>query len=321
MKNLSVYNLEFPEYIHELNLAGYKFKRITDYETAFAGLQHTVEAYGGEFSRKLNTGTHQLTATVEIPDKEKSAVLPWEKNGKFTKIQDVLLFLTLFTGRNVFVLNPGEEKYPLRPDPRHHFYGGQFRLSVRSDVKWRSKTTGELITEEKMNGQSVSDYEYLDTGLEKTINEVIVTLASKDWQDEFNGGYFLFLFRQAMIQNYIEPTFILCWTIWEHLFTVHNRNWLDNTAIEQMSGDKKVSFMLNKYFLIDVDEKARKEIKRITQARNRLVHYGIKPDNVDLKEMELVIRITEQIMAIVLKLQPSNAFNSLERLKKLLKLK
>ncbi len=94
---------------------------------------------------------------------------------------------------------------------------------------------------------------------------------------------------------------------------------MDNTAIEQMSGDKKVSFILNKYLLVDIDEKARKEVKRITQARNRLIHYGIKPDNVDLKEMELIIRLTEQIMAIVLKLQPSNAFNSVERLRALLK--
>src|SRR3990167_3927920 len=129
MKELPVYNLEFPEYVMEFNIGSYRFKRTANYEEAFAGLQHVVEVSGGEFPQKLNTGTHQQTATVEIPQKEEVAILPWIRGSKFKKLQDVLLMLTLFTGRNVFHLNPGQEKYPLRPDPRGHFYGGQFRLS------------------------------------------------------------------------------------------------------------------------------------------------------------------------------------------------
>ena len=49
MKERPVYNLEFPAYIDELNIAGYKFKRAKNYQEAFAGLQHKIEAYGGEF--------------------------------------------------------------------------------------------------------------------------------------------------------------------------------------------------------------------------------------------------------------------------------
>lgn len=314
MKELPVYNLEFPEYVNELNIVGYKFKRVKEYAKTFAELQHRINVIGCEFPIIPNTGTHQITASVELPEKESLCILPWEKNSNFTKLQDVLLFLTIFSGRNVFALNPGEEKYPLRPDPREHFYGGQFRLSVINNVRWRHKDTGEIVSDEKMNGHFIGDYLHFDNGLEITINKVLETIASKEWQKEFNGGYFLFLFRQAMKQSDIEPAFILCWTIWEHLFTLHNRNWLDNTSIEQISGDKKISFILNNYFHIDINDKARKEIKRITRARNRLIHFGIRPDDFDLKEMELVIRLTEQLISTTLKLQPSNAFNSFEKI-------
>jgi len=96
-------------------------------------------------------------------------MLPWAKESKFTKLQDILFLVTLFTGRNVFALNPGEEKYSLRPDPLCHFWGGQFRPSEQHDVKWKHKTTGEFKTAEEMKNIPVFDYDYLDMGLEKTI--------------------------------------------------------------------------------------------------------------------------------------------------------
>lgn len=321
MKELSVYNLKFPAYIHELNIADYKFKRGADYEKAFAGLQHIIEVSGSEFPEKPNTGTHQQTALVEIPGKEGPAILPWAEESNFTKLQDILLFLTLFIGRNVFVLNPGEEQYPLRPDPRGHFWGGQFRLSIRRDVKWRHRETGEFRSDKEMKTQPVSDYNYLDFGLEQTINEVMNTITTQKWLEEYGSGYFIFIFRQAMKQDDTEPAFLLCWTIWEHLFTLHNRQWLDDVSIDQTSGYNKIAFILNKYLLVKIDNAAKIEIKRIAKARNRLVHFGEIPDDVDLDEMVMFIRLTEQIMAIVLGLQPSNAFNSVEQLQDFLKIK
>jgi len=314
MTKLPVYNLEFPDYVTSLNIDGYQFERVADYEQAFVNLQHVVQVIGGEFPRNLNTGTHQQTATVTIPDIEDSAILPWGKDTKVTKLNDVLLLLTLFVGRNVFVLNPGEEKYPLRPDPRGHFWGGQFRLSAIQDIKWRCKATGDLISDTEMKGRLVADYDHLDMGLEQTINQVLNTISSQSWINTYDIGYFIFLFRQAVKQSDVEPAFLLCWTIWEHLFALHNQQWLDKTSIEQTSGYKKISFILNKYLLISVDDKARREIQRIANARNRLVHYGALPTTVDINEMQMFIRLTDQIMAIILGLQPSNAFNSVEQL-------
>lgn len=321
MSKVNIYNLEFPEYVKALSIGGYKFSRVANYAEALGELQNTVQSYGGEFNRPYKTGSHQITATVELPEKEKNATLPWDKKFKHTRLHDVLFLLSLFNGKNIFEIPNGYEKYPLRPDQRGYYYGGQFQLSAHEDIKWQNIETGELITEKEMEGRQVFEYNNIDLGLEKTINEVLITISTKDWKEEFGNGYYLFLFRQALRIHDIEPVFILCWTIWEHLFALHNKKWLDNQAIEQMSADKKISFILNKYLLVDLDDAARKEIKRITQARNRLVHFGMKPDNVDHTEMELFIRLTEQVMAITLKLKPSNLFNSFEKLKEFLKSK
>ncbi len=186
-------------------------------------------------------------------------------------------------------------------------------------MRYRHQETGELLTEKEVQGKLSYKYDYVDLGLEYTINEVISTIASEEWKKTYDDGYFIFLFRQAISQSDIEPAFLLCWTIWEHLFALNNKEWLDHVSIEQTSGEKKVAFMLNKYLLISVDDSARREIKRITKARNRLAHFGKKPDDVEIEELRLFVRLTEQIMAIVLGLKPSNAFNSIDHLNNLLR--
>jgi len=319
MKELAVYNLQFPAYINILDIAGYKFKRVANYATAFAGLQHIIKVSGSEFPIEPNTGTNRQTATVEVPDREESAILPWARESKFTKLQDVLLFLTLFTGRNVFTLNPGEEKYPLRPDPRGHFWGGQFRLSAQRDTRWRHKTTGEFKSEEEMKGVPVFDYDYINFGLERTICALLDTVNSKSWREKYGTGYFIFTFRQIVKQEILEQAFLLSWTLWEHFFALHQRHWLDDKSIEQISGDKKIAFILHYYFGQKINDFARGRIKRLTKARNRLVHFGPIPENVDIEEIKMFIRLTEQLMSIVLGLEPSNALNSFDQLQNFLK--
>lgn len=322
MKKVSVYNLEFPDYVHSLTIGDYTFERVKNYGEVVVKLQNIITSSGSEFERPLCTGTHQFTAIVELPEKEKPSVLAWTK-GNFTQFHDVLLLLTLFTGRNVFAINEKEDGLPLRPDPRGHFWGGQLRLSLENNVWWRNKKTNKLISEEQMQKEKkqVWDYDHLDLGLEKTLNNILQTISSKEWANQYDGGYFLFTYRQTLQQQYIDQAFVLCWTIWEHLFTLSNKAWLDDTTIEQISGDKKIAFIYNRYLLVDIDSQARKEIKRITGARNRLIHYGKIPTNVDIKEMILFVRLTEQIMAIILGLQPSNVFNSTESLQDFLKRK
>ncbi len=311
---MEIFNLEFPPYINELTIGDYLFKRVENYPEVFRSMMHLVNSTGSEFNTNVQTGSHQITATVKLPEKEKKCVLPWsDKN--LTQLDDVLFLLTIFTGRNVFKKN-WEDKNDIAiiQDHRIHHYGGQLHLSLSHDWLFKNKDTGELKNEEEMRNTQIFDWNKVNVGFEKSLNQVLATISSKKWQEEYEGGYFLFLFRSAIQRQIIETSFISCWTIWEHIFAIKNRKWLDNKAIEQMSGDKKIAFILNQYFLKKVDNTARRNIQRINKTRNRLVHFGIKTEQVDTKEMEMFIRLTEQLIAIILELSPSNIFNSFEKL-------
>ncbi len=311
---LEIFNLEFPPYVEELKIGDYVFERIENYKQAFDGMMCLVNSSGSEFSTKIKEGSHQITAVVNLPVKEKKSVLLWgDKN--MTQLDDILFLLTIFDDRNVFKKNwKDSNNIAIVSDHRIHQYGGQLACSIKYESRWKHATTGKLKTEEEMKGIPIFDYHQINIGFEKTINQVLELISSKQWQEEYEGGYFLFLFRSAIQRQILESSFISCWTIWEHIFAIKNRKWLDDKAIVQMSGDKKIAFILNHYFLKKIDNNARKEIQRINGTRNRLVHFGIKTEQVDFKEMEMFVRLTEQLMAIILGLSPSNIFNSFERL-------
>lgn len=325
-KEIKIYNLEFPPYINELKIGEYKFKRINKYEEAYSDLMHLVNSSGSEYSTKVKTGIHQITAIAEIPDKEKECVLPWE-NKKMKELDDVLFLLTLFTGRNVFKKDwKDEEGMAIVQDHRLHHFGGQLLLSIKYETRLKQKKSGKVITEKQLakkieanlDQDRIYDYNRINIGFEKTLNKILKTISSKEWQKEYEGGYFLFLFRSAVQRQIIETSFLLCWTIWEHIFAIKNRSWLDDRTIEQMSGEKKICFILNSYFLKNIDEVARRNILKINKTRNRLVHFGKRANQAGYKEMDMFIRLTEQLMAIVLGLSPSNVFNSFEQLDGLL---
>jgi len=100
--SIQIYNLEFPPFIEELKIGDYTFRRIDNYEYAFNNMMHLVNSEGSEFNTKVQTGNHQITATVNIPRKEQRCSLPWESDAKYTQLDDILLLLTIFTGRSVF---------------------------------------------------------------------------------------------------------------------------------------------------------------------------------------------------------------------------
>jgi hypothetical protein len=283
--NLQIFNLEFPPYIKKLKIGNYIFKRVKNYKETFDGMMCLVNSFGSEFNTQIKVGSHQITATVELPQKEKKCILPFGNNNS-TQLDDILFLLTIFTGRNVFKRDwEDSENIAIMSDHRIHQYGGQLVCSIQYDSMW-----------------------------ENNINKVLDLISSKQWQNDYEGGYFLFLFKSAIQRQIIETAFISCWTIWEHVFAIRNRKWLDNTAIEQMSGDKKIAFILNEYFLKSIDDTVRKNIQKINKTRNRLVHFGKKTEQIDYKEMEMFIRLTEQLIAVILELSPSNIFNSFEAL-------
>ena len=204
-----VFNLVFPPHVHELSIEGCVFRRADNYDEVFSRLPHLVNSSGSEHKTVVQTGGHQITATVEMPDEQSSAVLPWG-DSEPKRILDIILLLTIFTGRNVFTKNWVEDEgVAILQDHRIHQFGGELILSLPAEPRWKNKQTGDLLTDKEMEGTPIFDYDRLDIGFEKGLNEVLRLISSKEWQDEYAGGYFLFLFRQAIQRQILETAFIL----------------------------------------------------------------------------------------------------------------
>jgi hypothetical protein len=119
----------------------------------------------------------------------------------------------------------------------------------------------------------------------------------------------------------LESSFVQCWTIWEHLFAILNRNWLSKKQIHRLPAAEKIAFLLVEYALIDeMDNYSKARIESLAEIRNRLVHFGRFPERGSVHDdAVLFIRITEFIIAKILGLLPSNVFNTVEKLEDFLK--
>ncbi|SDH43949.1 hypothetical protein [Desulfosporosinus hippei] len=300
-----IYNLEFPCRCTEITIFGYKFYRVKDYEEKVKRLQHLVSRIS-EYEIKQNTGGHSFTAYVELPEQEKNAIFQWE-NENSTALQDVLLLLSLFTGREVFDVDEGfteDSNISIIADPRLNHYGGILRTSI----PYESGSYSE---------DALLSY---DIGFEKQLNRIYQLVRTDEWQENFEKGYYLILAKQALKRQILEATFIQCWTIWEHLFAVHNRNLLSDEEIRRKSSIEKISFLFGKYSLVvEISNTTKDRIRSLSQIRNKLVHFGRFPErSLVHDDADLFIRLTEFIIAKTLDLYPSNLFNTIEKLEKFL---
>lgn len=313
-----VYNLEFPFFVNEIQIGGYKFKRTSNYFEAQSRLQHLLESYRPEFRTKIQDGEHQITSIVEIPEDESLAVLEWaDRNSK--RIMDVTLLLSIFTGRSVFVDIDEDGGVAVLQDHRCYSpFGGEIILSLPKFPMCREKKTGLVSEESTMEGKSVGDYEQFDAGFEKGINSVLDLISSNEWRKKYQDGYFLFLFKQALHRQIIETTFILCWSIWEHLFALHNQSWMNPRTIETLSGKEKITFIYDYYLKNTPQVFSDPEINQLVKTRNRIVHFGRRAKEEDGDAMERFIRMTERLVAIILGLEPSFVLEGAERLRKTL---
>ena len=305
MENRSVYNLEFPTGIKQLKICQYIFNAVPDYDQVYALMPN--------YSVTQITGSHQLTATVTIPDNEENTILPFENN-KLTRLHDVLFFISIFTGRNVFIKDWEGEK-PITADHRSHTaFGGQLRLSINRDSKFKIKATGEIVDSESANGIPVWDMEWVELGFDTAIENVITHVSNEEWINIYNDGYFLFLYRDMVQWQIVERSFLTAWTIWESLFSIENRKWLSEKDLRDIKSEVKISYILHKYLGISLDGKQRNNIQLLVNARNRLVHFGKMSDTVKIPEMKMFIQTTDQIIAVILGLIPNNTLNSREHL-------
>jgi hypothetical protein len=299
-----VYNLEFPSWCPSITFFGYKFLRADNYQEQVRRLQQLTTIHS-EFEIQANTGTHAITAYVEIPDHEEKAVLQWSDNGA-TALNDLLLLLSIFTKRDVFL--SGTETIEdvegiITADPREYSGGGILRCS---------------IPYKKHHGESAPFGH--DIGFEECLNRIYLLIRSMEWQQKYRCGYFLFLGHMAFRRQPLEASFIQCWAIWEHLFAVLTEKWLSAKQIMHISATEKISYLLVEYaFKDEISDVDRKRIASLAEIRNRLVHFGRFPNRGTVyDEAVLFTKLTEFIIAKILGLAPSNVLNTMEAMEEFL---
>ena len=297
-----IYNLEFPSWCSQLHLAGYQFNRLPEYEERLKSLQHLAGGFS-EFQTEPTTGQHAITAVVEHVGPEPRATLEWSGSST-TALWDILLLLSLFTRRDVFAEPLGDDASgAIIRDPQVYAHGGILRISIPYEP--------QLTDDPPIR---------YDIGFERGLNRAYDLMCSADWRQRFRGGYFLFLANQAFRRQSLEASFIQCWTIWEHLFSVHNDLWLSTKSIRALRAAEKIAFIFARYnLLVQVDDRSRSRLGFLSTIRHRLVHFGRFPDEENVRQDALLfIRLTEWIVAMTLDLQPSNALNTQEDLEKFL---
>ena len=270
MPTHSVYNFEFPSYVDSLTLNNYKFKRVKHYAKQLGQLQHldnSIDELGGTH----NYGGHAITAEVITPTPEPRAILKWGKQG-VTHLDDILLLFSLFTGRHVWK-KEGENTI-IVADHRKYMHWEVLRQGLPA-----------IFDNDKVPR--------IDIGFEPGINRVIQYISDDKWSKKYRNGHYLFLANHAFRRQILETQFSLCYTIWEHLFSVHNDSWLEKKSIHRISGEEKMAFMLSEYRIQKDDSPPSKEI---VQTRNRLIHFGMFPNKESIKYAEKFIKTTERLI-------------------------
>jgi hypothetical protein len=295
-RELEVYNLEFEWPDEKMEIGRYTFIPKEDYLARYKQLSRAFA-----FSRQPYgavpecNGTHIATGIVVLPEEERPPVLKW-RHPDATELDDILLLLSLFTQRRVLVFEE-EDTQGIIADPREFHYGGTLALSLP-----QTKRGSALETE---YAQAIA------SGVAE-VNERIRTDA---WQCKYQGGYFLFLFFSACHRHIVETSFLLCWTIWEHLFRLHNEHWVSTKILKDINVRGKIRFILTEYGLREkISKQDEKSVNRLTLIRHRLSHDGTFAESDDVKAAVLFIRLTEFVIAKILGLEPSDVFSQRERL-------
>jgi hypothetical protein len=286
-----VFNLEFPSWCDEFVIFGYRFFRVSDYKYRLLELSH-LTSFQHEFAVKQNSGVNSVTAYVEVPDLEKPSVLAWSDNA--SALYDILLLLSIFTGRNVF-LKPEEETGLSFADPRQYYGGGILRASIPYSAKI---------------GRSGEEY---DEGFELVVNKIYDRIRSPNWIKTYSKGNLLLLARSSFLPQRIESSFIASWIIWEHIFTILNEPWLSENQNRRISAIEKISFLLVHFGLMDTVQKEKKErLKIFSGIRNNLIHKRAFIDEDTVDNTRLFLDLTGMMIAKILGLVPSNVLNTNE---------
>lgn len=275
----SVYNLEFPSWTPEMTIGGYRFSRRSDYSTQVGRLQHLV-SFDSEFHIQGGTGGHAVTAEVDIPLEEPRAVIGWPRPDE-PALADILLLLSLFTGRDVFLAGDPDVVIPY--DPRVYEWGGVLRSAVSTSTLARRGM--------------------VENGFAQCMNRVYTRIQNPDWLRDFQQGYFLILAQHAFRRQRIEWVFIQCWTIWDHLYGALAPSRFDCDQPGRVPAPDKAVALLQEFAPQGpVDPHTVRRMKTLASLRQDLFYrarYPLVPSRV-YNEVVLFIRLTEFVIVKVL---------------------
>lgn len=286
-----VYNLEFPSWIDELSIGGYRFIRRSDYRNRHAKLQHLIAVHS-ELRSVPNNGENVITARVEGRRNEKSVIFAGTPGKE--ALDDVLLLLSLFTQRTVFAVEPDTEGVVVA-DPRFSRRGGILRCSIPYKAAGAGKPGNVAFAE--------------------SLDAICSLIRDPGWRQKYDSGHFVALATQAFRPQPLEGTFAQCWTIWEHLFATMTRAWLSEEMLRHLHALDKIAFILHTFALRpNVSKKDGEKIRSLAGIRNSLIHNGRFPERETVyDEAELFCQITEFVIARIFGLGPSNLFNTIEK--------
>jgi hypothetical protein len=301
-----IYNLEFRPGSKRLEIDGYTFERVANYREQHAKLQFLVSSFGSESRVTKQTGEHSHTANVTVPDTEPASIIPSHTTSS-TALDDILLLLQLFTGREVFIgVDPSiqaDEPYAIVADPRVFRWGGVLVCSIPYQ-----------------DGAPDEPHRVVDVGLQVHLPRIYERMKHLEWQRQYKRGYFLVLLRQALQQRSIEVAFGQCWTICEHLFACLTDPWMSRLTLKNISAKEKIALLLIHFGVrVHLEEHEKSRLEDLAAIRNRLVHFGQFPERDAVHtDAEMFIRITEYFAAKALGLFPSDIFNAIDRFEKFL---
>lgn len=270
-----IYNLEFPAWCQEITISGYRFTRVEDYAGQLARLQH-VSASEAEFKIEATTGQHAITACVDLPDRQDRAVIGWVPRSE-PALTDILLLLSLFTGRDVFT---AEDDAVILHDPRVYEWGGVLRSALSPSTP---------------RGQE-SDFG-------AKVDRVYTKVRDERWQHEFRRGYFLALAQQAFRRQPVEMAFTQCWTVWEHLFEALRNSRFPRYKTSRVPAHQKAVALLEAFAVKGkVDPHTARRVQTLASLRHDLFYTGrfpLVPSRV-YHEVVLFIRLTEFLLVKIL---------------------
>lgn len=293
-----IFNLVFPAHREEMEIHGYRFTRIPEYQDRVRSLQHRVGGFS-EFAIPVSTGTHAVTAIVETPEQPEEAVLPWGRQ-RTTKLDDILLLLSIFTSRHVFGTDELQPDDVVVADPRQYEHGRSLKLSLPHRFV-------------ELDGGCRSNL-----GFEEGVSAVYGRIQTPEWLKTYGRGAFLFMFREACKRQAIETSFLTCWSVWEHFFRLHHPE-LTSKELSGVSAARKIDFMLKRYGIYgQVEGFIPRGLRRLIGVRNQLVHDASLVDNRAGYDAWLFVQVSDRIVADALGLPPADVRDALGELRALL---